>query len=179
MQPIKKIKEKQERLLKELLIENDNFAKEIHPRLKKKKTFNRKPTLKNYLANNIDSNPKKEIISDKNLNCYIVNNNLYQQYIKDKNNYHNNNDNNKTYSIKLKYKKFLNNSPDNSISEYVNGKIASDKINSFNKILPIIKEKKKKKINNYESNFEFSRKNSYININNLNNKGEKERPIKL
>ena len=47
MQPIKKIKEKQERLSKELLIENDNFAKEIHPRLKKKKTFNRKPTLKN------------------------------------------------------------------------------------------------------------------------------------
>ena len=97
------------------------------------------------LANNIDSNPKKEIISDKNLNCYIVNNNLYQQYIKDKNNYHNNNDNNKTYSIRLKYKKFLNNSPDNSISEYVNGKIASDKINSFNKILPIIKEKEKEK----------------------------------
>ena len=179
----RKIKEKQEKLLKELLIENDNFAKEIHPRLKKKKTFNRMASLKNYLTNNIDSNPKKEIISDKNLNSYIVNNKtLYQQYIKDKNNYHNNNDNNKTYSIKLKYKKFLNNSPDNSISKYGSGKIISDKINSFNKILPIIKEKEKekeKKINNYESNFEFSQKNSYININNLNNKGEKERPIRL
>ena len=123
----------------------------------------------------------KEKMSDKSLNNFKENDKtLYQQYIQDKNidknnikDYHN-----KTCSNRPKFKKYFTSSI-NNVSEHLNRKIVFDKSNKFNNILPIIKEKEpEKKINNYDSNKEIIQKSSYTH-NNLNIKGEKERPIKL
>ena len=175
-------KEKQERLLKELKIENDNLTKESNHKLKKKKSYNKKVSLKNNVTNIMDINLNiKEKMSDKSLNNFKENDKtLYQQYIQDKNidknnikDYHN-----KTCSNRPKFKKYFTSSI-NNVSEHLNRKIVFDKSNKFNNILPIIKEKEpEKKINNYDSNKEIIQKSSYTH-NNLNIKGEKERPIKL
>ena len=170
-------KEKQERLLKELKIENDNLTKESNHKLKKKKSYNKKVSLKNNVTNIMDINLNiKEKMSDKSLNNFKENDKtLYQQNI-DKNNikdYHN-----KTCSNRPKFKKYFTSSI-NNVSEHLNRKIVFDKSNKFYNILPIIKEKEpEKKINNYDSNKEIIQKSSYTH-NNLNIKGEKERPIKL
>ena len=86
-------KEKQERLLKELKIENDNLTKESNHKLKKKKSYNKKVSLKNNMTNIIDNNLNiKEKMSDKSLNNFKENDKtLYQQYIQDKNIDKNNN----------------------------------------------------------------------------------------
>ena len=175
-------KEKQERLLKELKIENDNLTKESNHKLKKKKSYNKKVSLKNNVTNIMDINLNiKEKMSDKSLNNFKENDKtLYQQYIQDKNIDKNNiNDyHNKTCSNRPKFKKYFTSSI-NNVSEHLNRKIVFDKSNKFYNILPIIKEKEpEKKINNYDSNKEIIQKSSYTH-NNLNIKGEKERPIKL
>ena len=175
-------KEKQEHLLKELKIENDNLTKESNHKLKKKKSYNKKVSLKNNVTNIMDINLNiKEKMSDKSLNNFKENDKtLYQQYIQDKNIDKNNNKDyhNKTYSNRPKFKKYFTSSI-NNVSEHLNRKIVFDKSNKFNNILPIIKEKEpEKKINNYDSNKEIIPRSSYTH-NNLNIKGEKERPIKL
>ena len=196
----KKRKEEKQKTLR-LEIENEN---EITPKnMKIKKSFNRKVSFIKAKSGNININWSKNInISNNNITAY--NNTeekktLFQGYMKEKSNL------NKKVTINPKYINrtySTKNIPQEALvaSESPINKNNLVKINpvtkssKFNNILPIIKEnenEKEKVLSKYESKTEktvskYESKNDFLLIKsglvsskNLNNKEEKEKPIKI
>ena len=184
----KKLKEKKERMLKELLIENGNAEKD---KKKRKRLFGggKMVSLKKFLTgvintmmDNKNSEPNQNSITKTEKNDKP----LFQKYAESSNNKHKNNNHNKfndkTYTKTTHPKNYF------SQLNQSNSKNESDKIDILqnsnkNNILPIIKEKEKiMKFKKYESNKDLiSNFHNLYTHNNIINKPDKDKdkPIKL
>ena len=184
----KKNKKKKEEVnrLKQIKIENENEINQKN--LKKKKSFNRKISINKTLPDMININSSKNIINN---NISLYNNTeekktLFQSYMKEKSNKKvtiSTKDVNKTYTFRSSPKNSLKSSDNTLINKNILAK-KSHFLQSpeFSNLLPVIKENDKieKDLPKNDSKKEFSiTKSSFISSKNLNNKEEKEKPIKL
>ena len=180
----KKLKEKKEQKIKEIIIENGNTEKD--KKNKKKTLYGKKVSLKKFLSNVINTmNENKD--SEQNHNSIQKHEKpLFQKYTESSNNINKFNNHkikiNTTYTKKSNLKKYFNQSINLSNSKNENDKIETAQNNKINNILPIIKEKEKLiNAKKYESNKDIMPKIHNLNThsNNIVNKTDKDKPIKL